>query len=104
MTAHRSIVRGQAGQSGDHVVKGLYDALVESCKHLLQMTACQDQFTESGVVGFPRRPGLKEGRRSGVGLITEDVEGSQPSAASIRCALGLRFEERGLDLQRRETG
>ncbi len=41
---------GRRDSSGDHIVEGLYDALVESRKHLLQVTACHDQLAKSGVV------------------------------------------------------
>jgi hypothetical protein len=41
---------GRRDPSGDYVVEGLYDALVECRKHLLQVTACHDQLAESGVV------------------------------------------------------
>lgn len=40
----------QAEPSGNDVVEGLDDALVERRKHLFQMTACHDQLAESGVV------------------------------------------------------
>ena len=50
ITLPEPVLRGRQNDSGDHVVEGLYDALVESCKHLLQMTAFHDQLAECGIV------------------------------------------------------
>jgi len=46
--------RGRQFQSGDHVVEGLHDSLVEGCKDLLQMTTRHDQLAECGIVCFAR--------------------------------------------------
>jgi hypothetical protein len=47
-------VGGRQSESGDHVVEGLNDSLVESCKDLLQMTARHDQLAKCGIVCFAR--------------------------------------------------
>ena len=52
--AYEPAVGGRQSESGDHVVEGLHDSLVESCKDLLQMTARHDQLAKCGIVCFAR--------------------------------------------------
>jgi hypothetical protein len=79
---------------GDYVIEGLHDAFVESGEDFLKVAAGHDQFTERGIVRFPRRPGLEKGGGPRVGLIQKDVERLTPIRGHHASpALGLQCKQ-----------
>jgi hypothetical protein len=64
----------QIYESGHLFVECLRDIFIQHSENLFQMPAGEYQFTERGVMGLSRRPGLYEHEGLRVGLILQDVK------------------------------